>query len=673
MVAKACDKKFQGSNVQECLSLASFSLGVPVEKLKYTILEEKNGFFKKHAIISIDEIECLSDVIEGLIDEGDVLYENSLAQEGFKKETPEDVTNGSIEICQGSIIIKNPKQGGKPATISTSGNITITVNGENVTRSTPVYEESDIGIVFKEVEAKRMMNLKTSADKMEAYISINYKPTIIYKLKEAKSKNFMTIETEVKEEIMPPRFTESEIKDELQNHNITYGILKMHIIKCAKADEIDLMLIANGKKPIKEIDDRLEIKFNVAEQKEEKPDDNAQVIDYKAIGAVSGVEKGQVLAILTPGKNGEDGIDITGKIIRVKMAKKIVLMAGEGCQLSDEFTVIAESEGRPSVRVNTFFVYKTHEINGDVEIKTGNIKFVGDIVISGSVQEGMKVEAGNCILIKNNVSEAEIVASGDVAIKGNVIHSNVAAGKEDVLILEYLSDLNSMKNDVSKLSSSIRQLKEMNLLERNTSDGELIKILLESKFKKLTQTAIRVAQRILRQENEQDELLFIIKNKILNLGPLNIKNYEELNNVVTIIENKISLLSMNLTLPVDVVLDYCQDSIIKSSGNIIFSGKGQYVSQIEASDSVIFQKDKSVARGGVIKAGKEIKCKIVGGLGGVATKLIVENHGHIWAEVAYPNTRFIIGAREYILDTPSKSVHAFIDESRELVVHKLQL
>jgi uncharacterized protein len=170
-----------------------------------------------------------------------------------------------------------------------------------------------------------------------------------------------------------------------------------------------------------------------------------------------------------------------------------------------------------------------------------------------------------------------------------------------------------------------------------------------------------------------DELVFIIKNRILHLGPLNIRNYEELNDTVTIIDDKITQLSMNLTLPVDVVLDYCQDSIIKSSGNIIFTGKGQYVSQLEASDSILFQKEKSIARGGVIKAGKEIKCQVVGGPGGVATKLIVEYNGHIWAEVAYPNTRFLIGTREYILDSPSKSVHVFIDEDRELAVHKLQL
>jgi len=665
LAAKTSGNKFQGLNVQECLSLASFSLGVPVEKIKYSILEEKNGLFKKHAVICVDEIEGLED------------EENSHTKDDIK-DSFVDEKNGIIEVSQGKILIKNPKEGGKPATIASNDNITITVNGENLRRNTPLFEDSVILVVYNEEMAKRQINLKTSVDKMEAYISIIYKSNIIYKLKDTSPKNSLILELDVKEEIMPPKFTELEIKNELGKNNIIYGILKMNIIKCATCDEVSGMLIASGKKPVYEIDDKLNIKFDEAVKKNNQQDDDAEIIDYKsidykAIGAVKGVETGQVLAVLTPGKNGEDGVDIFGKIIKVKTAKKILIGIGEGCKLLDEFTVVATSEGRPSVRVSTFYVYKTHEINGDVELKTGNIKFVGDIIISGSVREGMKVEAGNSILIRNNVAESEIVASGDVVIKGNVIHSNVAAGKEDVLILDYLNDLNSMKNDVSKLTSSIRQLKELNLLERNTSDGELIKILLESKFKKIPETAIRVAKRILTQEAEQDELVYIIKNKILNLGPLNIKNFEELNDVVTFIENKIAILSMKLTLPVNVVMDYCQDSIIKSSGNITFTGKGQYVSQIEASGSVIFQNEKSVARGGFIKAGKEIKCKIVGGMGGVSTKLIVENHGNIWAEVAYPNTRFIIGAREYILDVASKKVHAFIDESRELVVDKLLL
>ena len=655
MVGKAGHRKFEGVSVKECLRSASASLGVPAEKFKYSILEEKKGLFKKHVVISIDAIEGLND-------------ENAL-----KEDTHEGKTNGTIEIKDGKVIIKNPCKGGKAAVISAVSNVTLTLDGEKINLRTTVYEESNIQVAFKEDEAKRNMNLRISSDRMEAYVNITYKPNTSYKLKDAEPTNSVLIDLEVEQEIMPPKFTELEIRNELLNYNIKFGILKMDIIKCAKAHEISNLLIASGKKTIDAIDDRLEIKYKGAEKQNHKNYDNVDVIDYKAIGSVDGVEKGQVLAILFPGKNGEDGIDITGKTIVSRNARKIVLGAGEGCMLADKCTVVATSEGRPSARGSTFFVYKTHEINGDVGLKTGNIKFVGDIVIHGSVCEGMKVVAGNSILVRNNVAESEIIANGDVVVRGNVIHSSVVAGKEDVLTLEYLSDLKSMKNDLTKLISSISQLKEMNLLARNTSDGEIIKILMETKFKELPRTSIKVAKRILQQQNTDDELVFIIKHRILDFGPLNINSSEELNDAVAIIDNKISVLEMDLILPVDVVLDYCQDSIIKSSGNIIFSGKGQYVSQITASDSVIFQNDKSVARGGVIKASKEIKCKIVGGIGGVSTQLIVEDHGHIWAKVAYSNTKFIIGAREYVLDVPSKNVHAYIDDDRELIVDRLQL
>lgn len=668
MTVEKGSKKFEGVTVQECLKSASISLGMPLEKIKYSIIEEKKGLFKKHAIISIDNVDSIGNVdsIEGLI--GEVIYNT----EALGVLTHEKEIHGTIEIQQGKIIIKNPKESGKPAMISPSNNITVTVNGEKINSRTTLYEDSNVMVTINEVEAKRLMNFKINPDKMEALIGITYTPKIIYKLKDSGPTNSLLLESDVKEELMPPKFTESEIKSELLNQNIKYGILMMNIIKCAAAQEISELIIAKGKETINGVDDRLDIKYNQVGNKENQKEDSSQVIDYKAIGSIEGVKKGQILAILHSGKDGEDGIDITGKTVKAKNAKKIVLSVGEGCELIEDHTVVATSEGRPSSRGNTFFVYKIYEVSGDVELKTGNIKFVGDIIISGNVSEGMKVEAGNCITIKQNVAESEITANGDILIKGNVIHSTVAAGKEDVVTLEYLSDLNSMKNDLTKLISSITQLKDMNLLQRNTRDGELIKSLLETKFKKLPQTALKIARRIIVQ-NEEDELVYIIKHKILDLGPLNIEKYEELNNAVKIIDNKISVLEMNLILPVDVKLDYCQDSIVKSSGNIIFSGKGQYVSQIAASDSVIFEQDKSVARGGVIQAGKEIKCKIVGGHGGVSTKLIVDNNGHIWAKIAYSNTKFIVGTKEYILDVDSKDVHAYLDESRELIVDKLRL
>ncbi|MBU3111746.1 flagellar assembly protein A [Clostridium lacusfryxellense] len=657
MTGKMFTKKFEGANVLECIRSASTSLGIPAEDIKYLILEEKKGLFKKHAVISVDVIEDLNDKNSDIELQMEILNES----------------NGTIEVRDGKIIIVDPKEGGKPAIISTPGNITLSIDGEKVSSSAAVFEKSVIEISLSEDEAKREMDLRTSPDKMEAYISITYTPKVIYKLKDTLTTNSILLAVDEKEKIMPPKFTELEIKNELLKHNIKYGILQMNIMKCAKTYDVPETLIAKGKRNKDSIDDIMDIKYETQTDKNHSDYEDEQAIDYKAIGTVDGVEEGQVLAILHPGENGEDGIDIAGSKIVTKVAKRILLCVGEGCRLEDKFKVIATSEGRPSSKGSTFFVYKTHKIEGDVELKTGNIQFVGDIVVNGSVREGMKVEAGNSILISKNVAEAEIIASGDIIIKGNVIKSNISAGKEDVVTLEYLEDLNSLKNDISKLIASISQLKELNVIGNSTSDGELVKILLETKYKKIPISSTKVAKRILLEGDSQDELLFIIKNKILNVGTLNIDRYEELDDVTTLIDNKISTLDRNLTLPVDVVLDYCQDSVVKSSGNIIFTGKGEYVSHLVASDSIIFQKPQSLARGGIIKAVKEIKCKIVGGHGGVSTKLIVENDGQIWAEVAYQNTRFIVGEKEYILDVPSKNVHVYLDDARELVVEKLQL
>ncbi|MFT5874957.1 MAG: hypothetical protein ACI8WT_003937, partial [Clostridium sp.] len=202
MVAKEGPKKFEGVNVKECLRFASENLGVPVERFKYTILEEKRGLFKKHAIISIDAIYDI-EAIEGINNEDTI--ESYALQDG---------KNGTIEIRDGIIIIKNPCEGGKPAVISTTKDILITVNEEKIKLRTPVYEESKIETSFKqdvislkENEAERHMNLRTSSNNMEAYVSIMYKPNITYKLKDTGAVNSITMEIDVKEKIMPPKFT----------------------------------------------------------------------------------------------------------------------------------------------------------------------------------------------------------------------------------------------------------------------------------------------------------------------------------------------------------------------------------------------------------------------------------------------------------------------------------
>lgn len=143
-------------------------------------------------------------------------------------------------------------------------------------------------------------------------------------------------------------------------------------------------------------------------------------------------------------------------------------------------------------------------------------------------------------------------------------------------------------------------------------------------------------------------------------------------NLNEILKNEIKELKSNISIPVDTVLNYCQESEINCSGDIIFQGKGLYQSKLKAGGSIYFRAP-SVVRGGALEAEKEISCKTVGSLGGVATKLWVPKHGHIYAEVAYQNTYFSVGEKEVILDVPSKKVHVYLDQDEFIVMDRFNI
>ncbi|HCW03896.1 MAG TPA: DUF342 domain-containing protein, partial [Clostridium sp.] len=106
-----------------------------------------------------------------------------------------------------------------------------------------------------------------------------------------------------------------------------------------------------------------------------------------------------------------------------------------------------------------------------VNIKTGNIKFIGDVKILGAVAEGMTVESGGIVEIMKNVTNTNISAVGDITIKGNVLSSRISAGGDDVISLKRINDLEDFIQQITKLMEAVLQIKKFNLLGQNKGDG----------------------------------------------------------------------------------------------------------------------------------------------------------------------------------------------------------
>lgn len=663
------NKIFKCSTLEKCLQTASAELGIPQNELKYKILREKKGFLIRYAEISveIDEHKKIDPKINIDILEDDTTRNRS--KKSFHKVNHED---GSISIKNGKIIVKDPAGEGNPAEIIPSNNISVYVDGIEIVERTPVFEKNKIEVKFEENDALRNLYINITEDGIEAYINIEAVPKIVYKLRDVNESSYVIFQMEKGEKIYPPLYTRSEIKEQLDRFNIKYGIIEENLEKCVKEHNIDNIIIAKGKNAIDDEDDTLEMKFESENSKKLKEDEDGNV-DFKSIGFVKPVLKNDIVAIKHIGKLGTDGIDVKGKIIRHKKGKKKLLVAGEGCRLLDENTVVADIDGKPSARGNVLYVNKVHEVSGDVDLKTGNIQFIGDVIIYGSVKEGMNVSSHNNIDIHKNVEMGNVKAMGEIKIKGTVVGSTIEAGVEDVTSNQYVKDLKELKNILQVLVSSSIAVKQYNDNKGICSDGEIIKLLIEKKFKNIHSLCLKVINDSKEIDAQDNDIAIQIKDKLMGFGPLNIKDIRELEDLQEIINNKVYEIETNISLPVNTMISYCQDSNISSSGNIYVTGKGEYISNLTSYRSIYFTGSRSIARGGTIKASHEIKCKEVGSLGGVPTKLIVEKRGKIYVEVAYQNTIFVIGDREYHLEIPSKNVYAYLDTDGEIVVEKLKL
>lgn len=647
-------KIFQGISLEDCLKSASYELHKPKDKLKYKILKQKKSFFKKKTIIEV------------FWDDG----EKNLAPAVDKDNNLKiNENNGTAKVLNGKIIVKDPVVEGKPAVIYKSNNISIFVDGVEVENKCEVFDRSDIKVIFTENDPKRELNIYVSDDKMKAYAEIKYTPKNEYVLKDMEESPKLSLKTQILKSISPTRYTVKEIKEELSNNKVVYGIIEENLKKVVEISE--KVLVARGKDPVNGQDDLIESKFKTFADLKEDLGGN---VDFKSIGVVNSVKKGDIIALRHEGTQGENGYDVNGKILKHKKGKRLKLKVGMGCTIKDENTVEAVIDGKPSVKGNTFYVHQVHEISGDVDLSTGSIRFMGDIVIHGSVKEGMEVECGNDLVIDKEVERASINATGNISVGGSVVASKICGGGDNVKKINAVEHLEKLNKNLTKLIDVVKEIKSYNLLGRDKKDGEIIKILLESKFKVILKLSINVIADLNMQDNESEknEIIELIRTKLMGMGPISIENYSELNELMDKVKDKIKEFKDTLALPVNVNISYCQDSDIKSSGDIIMTGRGEYISNITGNGFIEFLNERSVARGGILKSKIGIKCKTVGSTAGVSTILQVESHGDIWADVAYHNTVFKVGNKEMILDSPSKNVHAYLKEGL-IVVDKFVL
>ena len=428
------------------------------------------------------------------------------------------------------------------------------------------------------------------------------------------------------------------------------------------------ILIAEGKEPIKDIPSEVKLFFTPTQMMFPEINSNEKV-DYKNLFRISNVNAGDKIAEIIPEVIGEDGMDVFGKVVKREYVRKKPINVSDGCKV-DGKDIIALIDGKAHIANRNVSVNPIYTVES-VNMETCNIKFYGDIEVYDSVDDHMSVSAGGSLDVSQNVNTSSVVTGGEITILGNAINSKILSGQIDIRNKEYADVLVKFKEIVLKIIDNINQLELKNLA---LGVNKFIKALIEQKFSDFQKVALNIISLNIKNKTKRSELFDFIKDNILGYNILNIKSMDDLIYLNKILDNEIDYYDKNIIVPLDIRIGYCQDCEIKSTGNIIIGGKGQYTSKLTAMRDILFTKSDSVSRGGILSAGENISAGIVGSKADVSTTLMVPKWGRISAAVAFRNTVFCFGNTKMILDEKHENINVYFDEdTRRIKINKSSL
>lgn len=205
----------------------------------------------------------------------------------------------------------------------------------------------------------------------------------------------------------------------LNEEKIIFGI-KEDVVKEISTQPLSFsypIIVAEGFPPKEGVDAYL--LDEVQSEKREK----REKFNFRNVIQIPSVKAGQTLATIIPPTPGTTGTDVTGRMIPAKNGKPLKIRPGKNVILNGS-TFYSTSDGQLSLTDKMISVNPVYEVNGDLDLKTGNIDFIGNVVIRGNVPSGYEVKAGGDIKIFGLVEAAAIYAEGNIVISGGVSGSH---------------------------------------------------------------------------------------------------------------------------------------------------------------------------------------------------------------------------------------------------------
>ncbi len=143
-------------------------------------------------------------------------------------------------------------------------------------------------------------------------------------------------------------------------------------------------------------------------------------INFKEMNLVVNVEEGQTLCEITLPTEGKEGRNVYGSPIKPRRGLAPVVPAGENTKVIEEGRkLVAAKTGSLVFQKGKFRVEPVLKVD-NVDNSTGNLRFNGDVVVKGFVQEGFEIHSTGNVRIEGSVEGASIYADGSILLVNGI-------------------------------------------------------------------------------------------------------------------------------------------------------------------------------------------------------------------------------------------------------------
>jgi hypothetical protein len=224
--------------------------------------------------------------------------------------------------------------------------------------------------------------------------------------------------------------TADEVKREISVSPINAPIEEAAVEAALKTKAYgDRIIVARGKRPINGIDGVISYRFETGGHLMPKKNERDEM-DYKDLGLIQNILAKSVIADITHETEGEDGEDVCGNPLKALPGKPAKFMVGLGTVTTVNetgTTIVAAVDGNLKWHKDHFVVEETLTLGEDVGASTGNIDFIGDVIIKGNVFEGFSVKSKKSIVINGTANNALLEADGNIDIKIGCVNTELKA------------------------------------------------------------------------------------------------------------------------------------------------------------------------------------------------------------------------------------------------------